>query len=457
MTNTSTPKNNEPLRALGIVGAILAALGFLALFLLVRGRADVPDWQRYSALGSVLVGGILYYLSTLPRDQAYEWVKSGAIALSVALVFRWAIGEPYRIPSGSMEPTLNGDPRVFRGDRVWVNKFWYGLRVPFMNARLFHWHAPERWDIVVFRTVEEDAKHPVLVKRIVGMPGERIHIQDGKVYANDVPLDVPEALEHVFYTSSGGMMRFGVRPDAEYAVVPEGNYLVLGDNSDMSRDGRYFGWLPNEHIVGRVASVWWPPRSWQDFTGFTQTLWWRGAVLLLIVGTISRMLLGRSFPIMRAGGKVERYLVSFVHIGLRIPIWGRYILRWRAPRSGDIAVFAIQGEDIPDGAMVLGRVAAVPGDKVTFKDGTLRVNDVALSEHLAMAALEYKELAPPTGKNKAKASSATLAPSEYYMVCLDADDEQPYDSRTLGGVKLGDVVGIAVARWWPLGSAGKAR
>src|SRR5262249_43818122 len=131
---------------------------------------------------------------------------------------------------------------------------------------------------------EPDAIHPTLVKRIVGMPGETISIHDGKVFADGKELTPPPGMpENQYYTSgeSRSGMKYGVRPEPEFSQVPEGHYLVLGDNSGNSRDGRYFGWLPEENIVGRVACIWWPPQRGRDFTGFTKTLWWHTLMVLL--------------------------------------------------------------------------------------------------------------------------------------------------------------------------------
>ena len=107
-----------------------------------------------------------------------EWVKSILIAIVLALFIRWPVIEPFKIPSGSMEPTF------YDGDRIFVNKFVYGIRFPFNGFRIPYttkttWYAddrifrgadPQRWDVVVFKSVEHDVQHDILVKRIVGLP-----------------------------------------------------------------------------------------------------------------------------------------------------------------------------------------------------------------------------------------------------------------------------------------------
>ncbi len=264
-------------------------MGWVGPAMLVAGlalmqRANVAltgalDGMWYAGLGLCVAGVFFWLTAGMTGRQVVEWVKGAGLALACALVIRWAIAEPYRIPSSSMETTLHGDPRFGRGDRVFVNKWIYGIRVPFMNRRLFYGKAPERWDIVVFKSVEPDAIHKTLVKRIVGMPGERVLIRQGKIYVNGSPLPLPDSLPPDTYYTSPPDARYGVLEDDQYSLIPPGHYLVLGDNSAHSRDGRYFGWLPNEHIVGRVACIWWPPTRWRDFTGFSRSWWWRGGVV----------------------------------------------------------------------------------------------------------------------------------------------------------------------------------
>lgn len=145
------------------------------------------------------------------RDWRY-WVRlitgdnvSGLVKLLIAfLIVSWLVVQQFSIPSGSMEPTLHGDPRFLRGDRVLVNKWLYGIRVPFTNTRIFDYKDPERWDIVVFHSVEEDAEHGVLIKRVVGLPGEHVLIgDDGRIRINGEPVDPPEELRGTLhYTRS---------------------------------------------------------------------------------------------------------------------------------------------------------------------------------------------------------------------------------------------------------------
>lgn len=257
----ATPETETPLvpKVMAYIGPAVVAAG---MWFMQKGNTVRPtgtEWMWYAGLVMAVCGAVVWLTAGMGKTQLFEWSRSALLALGLALVIRWAVAEPYRIPSGSMETTLHGDPGFGKGDRVFVNKWVYGIRVPFMNKRLYEGHPPRRWDIVVFKTVEKDAIHKTLVKRIVGMPGERIQIKGGRVYADGVPLEPPPSMpEKMYYTSPLDGI-YGVQPADEFSVVPEGHYLVLGDNSAQSRDGRYFGWLPRNNIVGRVAAIWWPP------------------------------------------------------------------------------------------------------------------------------------------------------------------------------------------------------
>jgi len=309
---------------------------------------------------------VLQWLKRVVISVTGPWTRRNALMwaglIGLVLVFRWLIMEPYSIPTSSMEPTLHGDPRFLRGDRIAVNKLVYGPRMPFMQKRLFRLGEPKRWDIVVFHSPDPKAAHPTLVKRVVGLPGERIHIADGKIHVNGKVVEPPPELRSVLHyttqlkrsqddvqafilqlirrsdafpamlnpanpgvqdlmkelgairkkldgrdTDSLGQpeidelfkglsslslyiasellgleqaaqfpLRYGVQTEDEFSVVPPSCYLVLGDNSGDSVDGRYFGWLPNDNIYGRVVCIWWPMGRWRDFTGFSKKWWGKG-------------------------------------------------------------------------------------------------------------------------------------------------------------------------------------
>lgn len=230
----------------------------------------------------------------------WENIKSLGLIFAVILTVKGCIVDQYTIPSPSMEPTLMGDPRFLRGDRVLVNKWLYGPRIPFTTMRLWEWQSPERWDIVVFAAPEGASEHPVLIKRVVGLPGEKLSLHQGQLYVNGDPIafpeDFPESIQYFNNMDLVGIatrtgvreeklyaegllqanMRYGIDDAPEYSVVPEGHYFVLGDNSLKSADGRVWGWVPYDHLYGRAFAIWWPLSHRRDFTGFSKTWWGMG-------------------------------------------------------------------------------------------------------------------------------------------------------------------------------------
>jgi len=468
-----------------VFGGALAVLGFAGVFYSNKRPGEL-DWLWYVSVGVGVAGVLLWFLSGMPREQAIEWVKSGLFAIGLALLIRWPIAEPYRIPSGSMEPTLHGDERIGRGDRVAVNKWIYGIRYPFMNKRIYHGKAPERWDIVVFKSVEKDSRHKTLVKRIVGLPGERIELRPdpqelekagahfrgtvkATLYVDGKPLDIPGFMpEGHYYTAPGVMppppgrptdeipwqekrMLFGIRPEDAFSLVPEGHYLLMGDNSANSRDGRYFGWMPNEHLVGRVAGVWWPPTRWCDFTGFSETWWWKTLVTLVGVLLAVRVLAGRSWAVSRPGGKgLEHLFVSFLSLGLRVPFTPWWLIRWGRVRRGDLVLFGGKWKDLPSGTVLLGRVAGLPGEKVVIQGGKVSIDGRPLDQEPWAGEANYTSANPEARYGRSKSKEHSKVPEGHYFILTDnPQDEEALDSRTLGWIPQTALAGKATAVWWP--------
>lgn len=195
--------------------------------------------------------------------------RGGARALTLALLpicaalaLRALAIEPFAVRSESMLPTLAP------GDRVFVNKLAYGARVPFTALRLPALREPARGDLVVFANASGERAHSV--KRIVGLPGERVSFRAGRPLVNGVALEQWandtlrfDASERVL---TGQRERAGVRehsmlrdlsvaPSELETLVPAGHYFVLGDNRDHSADSRAFGPVPRERIVGSVADL----------------------------------------------------------------------------------------------------------------------------------------------------------------------------------------------------------
>ncbi len=181
------------------------------------------------------------------------------------LMLRSFLVEPFRIPSGSMLPTL------LAGDFILVNKFEYGIRLPVLHTKLWGEGVPERGDVVVFRFPPDPSKD--FIKRIVGLPGDAISYRDKQLYVNGarVMLEpagdyrdprVPELygvdkLIEQLGEGSHAVLHIALRPgrDTE-VVVPLGHYFVMGDNRDGSDDSRRWGFVPEANLVGHAFFIW---------------------------------------------------------------------------------------------------------------------------------------------------------------------------------------------------------
>jgi signal peptidase I len=172
-----------------------------------------------------------------PLRNALEWVVVIAGAVLIALLVRSFVVQSFRIPSGSMEPTLAV------GDRVLVNRLSYRL------------HDINRGDVIVFERPDSAPAAPGepedLIKRVIGLPGDTIVAREGTVYVNDRPLDEP-------YLPAGTSTTNLEDP----VKVPEGEVFVMGDNRDNSSDSRFIGTIPVDSVVGRAFAIIWPVSRW---------------------------------------------------------------------------------------------------------------------------------------------------------------------------------------------------
>mgnify|MGYP001291977708 CR=1 FL=1 len=174
-----------------------------------------------------------------------SFVKTLALFIAIAIVLRATVVEAYKIPSGSMLPTLQ------IGDHILVTKFNYGFRLPFLKKSLFVFNTPERGDIVVFTRPNDpntlsDESSINIIKRVIGMPGDRVEIVNGQVFINENLLIEPYAV-----WIEGGEGHYGPY------TIPTNNYLLLGDNRDQSKDSRYWHdpFLPIDLIKGKALIV----------------------------------------------------------------------------------------------------------------------------------------------------------------------------------------------------------
>jgi signal peptidase I len=171
-------------------------------------------------------------------------------AVAVVLVARSSFADHYVVPSGSMEPTVQV------GDQVCVSKIAYGLRVPVSHEYVLRNQGPARGDVVVLSSPTDGE---VLLKRVVAVPGDIVEVQDGRVTTNGVPAPVTEQ-DGGLVEQLGGHAHplgaaYGGGPDFGPTRVPPDRFLVLGDNRGNSRDGRFFGWVARDAILGRALAV----------------------------------------------------------------------------------------------------------------------------------------------------------------------------------------------------------
>ena len=225
-------------------------------------------------------------------DQVYkesllvEYARAFFPVILVVFLFRSFLVEPFRIPSGSMIPSL------LIGDFILVNKYTYGLRLPILNKKILDVSQPKHGDVMVFRFPGDPSQN--FIKRVIGLPGDHIVYKNKKLFINDVPME-QAVLEDYGYSegkdSQGNDLQLTSRrmqedldgvphsillsdgPDQmpRDIIVPPHQYFVMGDNRDRSNDSRYWGTVPEQNIVGKAFLIWF---SW-DFTKGGPVNWGR--------------------------------------------------------------------------------------------------------------------------------------------------------------------------------------
>ncbi len=179
------------------------------------------------------------------KAVAWEWIESLAVAFLLAMLIRTFLIQPFKIPSGSMRMTL------IEGDRLFVNKLNYGPLVPLTDYRLPGFSRPKRGDVIVFKYPIQRNKD--FIKRLVAVGGETVEIKDGQVIINDKPV-TEGSMAKIHYSNYGSYA-----PAGRKILVPEGQYFVMGDNSGSSHDSRYWGFVPEELVLGKADVIFWPP------------------------------------------------------------------------------------------------------------------------------------------------------------------------------------------------------
>ena len=179
-----------------------------------------------------------------------EYAEAIIIALVLALLIRTFVVQAFKIPSGSMEPTLE------IGDHILVNKFIYGVKIPFTSLRLLSFNEPKRGDVIVFIYPVDPSKD--FIKRVVAVEGETVKLMNKKLYINDV--EVPDS--HAVYKEDSPLGTDPQKRDNFGPVtVPKGQIFVLGDNRDRSLDSRFWGFVPVNEVRGKAFIIYW---SWDS-------------------------------------------------------------------------------------------------------------------------------------------------------------------------------------------------
>lgn len=230
-----------------------------------------------------LVTGLLWLVDVLlwkPKRKeddkepaVVEYARSFFPIILIVLVLRSFLFEPFRIPSGSMMPTL------LSGDFILVNKYSYGIRLPVINKKIIDLGIPARGDVVVFRYPADPSTD--YIKRVIGLPGDRIEYGDKMLYINGKALEYSQSGMYIGsgsginYTGtqireeSIGKVKHSIlvrKEQTDYTypcmkegrlfVVPEGHYFVMGDNRDYSNDSRFWCAVPDENLVGKAFMIW---------------------------------------------------------------------------------------------------------------------------------------------------------------------------------------------------------
>ena len=193
-----------------------------------------------------------------------EYVESILIAVVMALIIKAFIVQAFKIPSGSMIPTLK------IGDHILVNKFIYGVKIPFTDRIVIPFKMPQRGDIIVFKFPEDEKKD--FIKRVVGLPGDTLEIKEKMVHING------KSLEEQYAAHSDPMVYPGaIQPRDNYGpiVIPEDSYFTMGDNRDFSLDSRYWGFVKLNKIKGKAFIIYW---SWDGEDSWVR--WGRMGMLI---------------------------------------------------------------------------------------------------------------------------------------------------------------------------------
>lgn len=228
-------------------------------------QRDFPDWNNED---SPQFQEFNLRREVVAREPLLvEYSKSFFPVLFLVFVLRSFLVEPFQIPSSSMVPTL------LVGDYILVNKFTYGIRLPVVRTKVLDVNEPERGDVMVFFPPHMNDTY--YIKRVVGLPGDRVRYIDKKLYVNGEPVPQellarlpPERPRFELSNESLGGVQHQIQKDAlrrndDFSVtVKPGHYFMMGDNRDNSSDSRVWGQVPEQDIVGKAFAIW---MHWESF------------------------------------------------------------------------------------------------------------------------------------------------------------------------------------------------
>jgi signal peptidase I len=172
-----------------------------------------------------------------------DYLQPVIVAVILFLFIRTFVVQAFQIPSGSMEPTL------LVGDYLLVNKFIYGIRIPYTNIRMLPFEKPQRGDVIVFIFPEDPSKD--FIKRVIGTEGEKVQIIDNKIYVNDKQIADPWG----YFRRRGPEWYLERVENYGPVTVPKDSLFVMGDNRDDSEDSRFWGFLPLKDVLGKALVI----------------------------------------------------------------------------------------------------------------------------------------------------------------------------------------------------------
>jgi signal peptidase I len=202
---------------------------------------------------------------TTKKSTLREYTEAFVIAILLALFIRTFVIQAFKIPSGSMLPTLQ------IGDHLLVGKFIYGVKIPFSGQTLVPFKDPRRGDIIVFKYPKDRSID--YIKRVIGEPGDTLEIKNKQIFINNTPIEDP----HAHFTSRS-IMNGNPRDNLSPITVPLGKVFVMGDNRDNSHDSRFWGFVDQKDILGKAFIIYW---SWDittpllSFDRLTSVRWGR--------------------------------------------------------------------------------------------------------------------------------------------------------------------------------------